>query len=29
MTQFAKLSVEAFKAVKNFFNNNKGGNIFS
>lgn len=29
MTQFAKLSVEAFKAVKNFFNSNKGGNIFS
>lgn len=29
MTQFAKLSVEAFKAVKNFFNTNKGGNIFS
>lgn len=29
MTQFAKLSVEAFKTVKNFFNSNKGGNIFS
>ena len=29
MTQFAKLSVEAFKTVKNFFNSNKGRNIFS
>lgn len=29
MTQFAKLSVEAFKTVKNFFNSNKEGNIFS
>lgn len=29
MTQFAKLSVEAFKTVKNFFNCNKGVNIFS
>ena len=28
MTQFAKLSVEAFKTVNNFFHNNKGGYIF-
>ncbi len=29
MTHFAKLSAEASKTVKNFFNTNKGGNILS